>query len=251
MPKKMVFNSVSNTIILNRDVRINVYNQIPKIIHQIWLGGPVPEQEQKQIQSWKTINPKWKHMLWTDKEVANFHIKCRKEFDDAKSMAGKADILRLELLNEFGGFYFDTDTIALKPLDPLIKHKGFLCCNESNLKEYITYVSKWAGELMHKRVDWEVLLGTAALASQPHGSAIGTILEELPRYYKKESHILTKTGPFFLTDLFYRQKLKEVLVLPHTYFYPFTHQHKPAYPCDFKQSYPNSYAVHLWQGSWT
>src|ERR1700733_22270 len=40
--------------------------RIPKTIHQIWLGGPLPEKYLNLQRSWQRQNPDWEYRLWTD-----------------------------------------------------------------------------------------------------------------------------------------------------------------------------------------
>ena len=45
------------------------YGTLPKIIHQIWLGGQLPEKYRAWSESWKKFNPDWQYILWTDEDV--------------------------------------------------------------------------------------------------------------------------------------------------------------------------------------
>ena len=37
---------------------------IPKIIHQIWLGSPVPEYLKTLMESWKALHPDWQYLYF-------------------------------------------------------------------------------------------------------------------------------------------------------------------------------------------
>ena len=88
--------------------------RIPKIVHQIWLGGPVPEVYQAWMSSWLALNG-WEYKLWTDEELKTFHLHNKDLFDMAKNFGEKSDILRLEILFQYGGGYVDTDFECLRP----------------------------------------------------------------------------------------------------------------------------------------
>ena len=90
---------------------------IPKIIHHIWLGGGVPEKYSAWISSWDQYNPGWTHIIWTDEDIKYLKLCNIKLFKQARILAEKADILRLELINLFGGLYVDTDYECLKSFD--------------------------------------------------------------------------------------------------------------------------------------
>lgn len=43
--------------------------KIPKIIHQIWLGSPLPQKFKKLQASWIKMHPEWTYILWTDRKA--------------------------------------------------------------------------------------------------------------------------------------------------------------------------------------
>ena len=93
--------------------------KIPKIIHQIWLGSPFPQEYKKYQESWQKHHPDWEYKLWTDAEVADLDLINRDLYDASLNYGEKSDILRYELLYRYGGMYADTDFESLKPLDTL------------------------------------------------------------------------------------------------------------------------------------
>lgn len=94
--------------------------KIPKIIHQIWLGSPLPKQYKKYQKSWRHHHPDWEYKLWTDADVEAFQLHNKKLFDEAKNYGEKSDIFRYEILHRYGGVYIDTDIECLKPFDIFI-----------------------------------------------------------------------------------------------------------------------------------
>ena len=90
---------------------------IPKIIHQIWLGTPLPVRYQQFQATWKKFHPDWEYRLWTDADVEDFHMINRKAFDKSVNYAERANIFRYEILDRFGGLYVDTDFECLQPFD--------------------------------------------------------------------------------------------------------------------------------------
>ena len=80
---------------------------IPKIIHQIWVGDQ-SKRPDSLIQTWIDMNPSWEHILWTEENMPE--LTNQKQFDAMNELAGKADILRYELLNTHGGFFIDADS---------------------------------------------------------------------------------------------------------------------------------------------
>ena len=114
----------------------NIDNQqggnIPKIIHQIWVGNSnIPSQYQYYQSTWKKIHPSWQYRLWTNADIKSFSPKIQELFYNARSFAEQADILRLEILKENGGVYVDLDTECFASLDPLIEKYNFIAVTAS------------------------------------------------------------------------------------------------------------------------
>ena len=108
---------------------------IPHFIHLIWLGSTPPPTVEIVIASWRKYHPDWEIKLWTDQEIACFPWSTPRSelfFKEAKNWAEKSDILRFEILYQFGGVYSDTDVICLKPFDDLLQGLTFFACFSRN-----------------------------------------------------------------------------------------------------------------------
>jgi mannosyltransferase OCH1-like enzyme len=81
------------------------YNTLPKKIHQIWLGSPIPDRYKKLCDTWKYYNPQWEYKLWTDDNIDEIHLSDKKLFDSIKNLGQKSDYLRYHILNQIGGVY--------------------------------------------------------------------------------------------------------------------------------------------------
>jgi mannosyltransferase OCH1-like enzyme len=99
---------------------------IPKIIHHIWIGvKPIPSYFEKYLSSWKKQHLGWEFKLWTNETVQNHDFKTRDLFDLCSNIAQKADILRYEILYQYGGIYVDTDFECINSFDSLIHQYDF------------------------------------------------------------------------------------------------------------------------------
>jgi mannosyltransferase OCH1-like enzyme len=102
---------------------------IPKIIHQIWVGPK--KMPEKYMKTWKDMNPEWEHIIWDDKMISEKYPKGfrnQSKIDEIEEWAGKADIMRYEILHDFGGIYIDADSICTNSLDEhFLKHDSFAC----------------------------------------------------------------------------------------------------------------------------
>jgi len=70
---------------------------IPKIIHQIWLGSPLPEKYKQLQKSWLKYHPDWHYYLWTEKEIAAFGLTNQALYDATSNYGEKSDIARYEI----------------------------------------------------------------------------------------------------------------------------------------------------------
>src|SRR5262249_9012401 len=66
--------------------------RIPRIVHQIWLGSPVPEAFRQWMDSWR--HEGWEYKLWTDEEISKLKMHNRMLYDRSENFAEKSDIVR-------------------------------------------------------------------------------------------------------------------------------------------------------------
>lgn len=92
---------------------------IPKRLHQIWFGSPMPEKFRRQTDTWKHHHPEWEYRLWTDKDVPEFDSEIMKLINGTECHAQKSDILRVAILQKYGGLYVDVDYDCFRPCDVL------------------------------------------------------------------------------------------------------------------------------------
>ena len=103
---------------------------IPKIIHQIHLGKkPLSEKEIEWQKTWKTYNPNYEFIFWDDKKIDELELTNRMYLQN-ESYSIQSDILRYEILYQYGGVYVDTDFECLKNLDEFINDKDIIVCKQ-------------------------------------------------------------------------------------------------------------------------
>lgn len=204
---------------------------IPKIIHQIWLGGSVPDKYRYFMDSWKKFYPTWMYKLWTDKE-ANVLMRDNVSYNKSSNNGMKSDILRYEILRQEGGVYVDTDFECIKPLDDLMSLRLFTG---------ISY-------------DAKLVLYIGIIGSAPNHPIINLCVSNISRPFVGDDAmtIMGLTGPYYFTKCFIegvKQDDKGVVAFPTPFFYPLPNnqRHYPT-PHDFIS--PCSYALHHWFVSW-
>ena len=109
---------------------------IPKIIHQIWIGPkPAPT---KFMDTWKEKNPEFTYIRWNENEIKTrfINFRCQNKINEIEELCGKADIIRLEILYNYGGIYIDADSICIQPLDDLLlKTKAFASYEHEEIRK--------------------------------------------------------------------------------------------------------------------
>jgi len=250
------------------------HNRIPLITHRIWLTNDVtpqslPEHNFAYLENSILPNPTnggWKHILWIEskeklpeltKRLINHSSITLKEIKDLednfisgdlykKALSaghfGKAtDILRLEILNKFGGYYMDTDYEVFQSLKPFSKVYDLVAAIEP----------------------MSAFLCNAFIGARPNHPVIHKYLDLIIsnlRYAEKNSgengyKTIVETGPAVFTLAFSLAAghIGNIdIALPHMVIFPSIFR---AYPCKPvvvpHSSVPaEAIGVHYWETSW-
>lgn len=99
---------------------------IPKIIHYCWFGkSEKPKLAQKCIASWEKYCPEYKIIEWNEDNFdINYNGYTRYCYEN-KKWAFLSDFVRLLVVSEYGGIYFDTDVELLRRTDELLQYEAF------------------------------------------------------------------------------------------------------------------------------
>ena len=95
---------------------------IPKRIHYIWVGGPLPDEQRRYVDTWRQQNPDYEFILWSEQNI-DFSMTLVRQAYDQKKWSKVADIVRLVAVLKHGGIYLDTDFQVYRPLEPLLRHR--------------------------------------------------------------------------------------------------------------------------------
>jgi len=104
-------------------------NNIPKIIHHIWLGSALPSKWDAYLSSWRDTHPGWQTRLWTEDTLGP--VLDRALFPEListenKVLQARTNVLRLELMRQFGGVYADVDIMSFRPVEHLLPRDVFV-----------------------------------------------------------------------------------------------------------------------------
>jgi len=209
--------------------------KIPKIIHQIWLGSPVPPVLARYMNTWVKyhLGRDWQYKLWTDADVEQFNL-VNKQFYDASDNYGiKSDIARWEILDRMGGVYVDTDCECFRSLDILHYTYDF-------------YIGIQPLDTLF------VQLGIGLVGSISGHPIIKHCIETIKDdwHYKGAPK---KTGPVHFTKSFFQMADKgeyRDIALPASYFYPLgCRENTETIDIEAWQQ-QGAFGVHWWAKSW-
>jgi inositol phosphorylceramide mannosyltransferase catalytic subunit len=244
--RKLMVNILNNDpkwikIIRNFDdywVSRNGTEKIPKILHQVWLGGEFPEQYRKLTQTFIDNNPDWEYKLWTDSDVESFNMVNKNVFDKVKNLGAKSDIFRYEILYRYGGLYMDTDFFTLKSFNDFLHLDVFTGSGHVDSPEAFN--------------------GLIGITKE--NSIMKTLIDKIKELTELDGsydNILNLTGPrFFSSTLFDELDNQKIVMFPTKFFYSFPAvdrfriRHKLDESIFLAYKTDESYCVHLWYTSW-
>jgi mannosyltransferase OCH1-like enzyme len=98
---------------------------IPKIMHQVWLGPkPLPTQYLEWSKKLRELHPDWEYYLWTDADIHD--LKLTHLLPLCVSYSSKSNVIRMEVVNTYGGIYCDMDVEPLQSFDRLLSNEAFI-----------------------------------------------------------------------------------------------------------------------------
>ncbi len=222
----------------------NKEQNIPKKIHQIWLGGELPTYYNVLIESIKKNNPDWEYKLWTDKDIELLNLKNKNLFNTITNNGLKADLLRYEILYNEGGVYLDVDFYCIKPFGDLFLGLDFFTsCGHVIEPEVFNGLFGCTKKhpLMEKIID--------GLINIEVNNDAGSLYHEIGSKYFSRN--------FFN---FIESHKSNIVVFPTVYFYPypaldrFQTKYKEFEENNFNKikSYltEESYVIHFWHSNW-
>ena len=172
---------------------------IPKNIGHIWIGPRSAPEE--WFESWKQHHPEWSYTRYDNDFFASFPFKNRNLIDEyvkRGQFAGAADLMRYEILYEFGGFIPEADTFCVANTEELF----------SEAKAYTVYENE------------KVRPGLVSpiLACERRNGFVGVLIEELSLLSPYEIGQPWKTtGNRFVAQMIQKHK-PDLTIFPSYYF---------------------------------
>jgi len=208
---------------------------IPKIIHYCWISESknysLPESVKDCINTWKKFLPDYEIREWNINNIDINENTYMREAYNAKKYAFVSDYIRLYVLYNYGGIYMDTDVKVLKSFDDLLGNKAFMgfesldriatCIIGAESKNYII---KEMLDLYNKR---SFVKEDGNLDLTPNTVLIQPIIKKYDIKYNNNL-----------------QKKDSITIYPIEYFCPLD------YATGILKITANSYAIHLFNGTW-
>ena len=201
---------------------------IPHRIHYCWFGhNPKPKLIQKCIDSWKRFCPNWEIIEWNEENFDVFGNTYTKAAYENRKWAYVADYARFDVLNRYGGVYFDTDVELLKPIP-----------------EYLMDEDAFTGFETIDTVNPALVYGTL-----PNQKVLGLVLDQ----YKNESFTTDRTIVDIFTDVlkengFVGNNTEQIVcglrIFPTEFFGCFNHEIQA-----FEKT-ENTVSIHHYYASW-
>ncbi|MEX0997673.1 MAG: glycosyltransferase [Flavobacteriaceae bacterium] len=208
---------------------------IPKIIHFCWYGkGKYNETITKCIASWKKKLPEYEIKKWDETNTPFDKLPFLNLLYKQKKWSFITDFIRLYAVYTEGGIYLDTDIEILKPFNELLEEQVFLGF-QSDLES-----SKYP-------------LNSAVLGGIKGHEFLYQCLCETEK--KQRLKFNAMGGPPIVTQVAFANGLKTykkqyinkgVLLLPTSYFYPFSWEESYTLEC----IKPETICIHWWEDSW-
>lgn len=174
---------------------------IPKELSHIWIG-PLPAPKQ-WMDTWKDKHPEWNYTLYDNKFLKEFDFKTHKQLKEywkRGQFAGVADLMRLEILYEWGGFMPGADSICFE--------------NTTELFQDTEICTIYENEFLRGR------LVSPIQAAIPKHDFIGEMIERLSKVKISDlDEPWISTGNWFTAEIIDEMK-PNIKIFPSHYFIP-------------------------------
>ena len=213
---------------------------IPRTLHRVWLGGPPPAEVVRFGETWRRHHPDWDFVLWDEAKVRAEGFGTADLIAQASCFGQKVDVLRVEILNRYGGVYVDTDFECFRPIDTLLRRYEFFASSAFILQAHLGWPSVWPSPLIVNnafigaranhpiltayldriRRDWKPAAAYRVAPGELSAIAILAMGGRAKADHVKELGLRTYLPFHDVTAELAGADDRRDVVLPHTYFHP-------------------------------
>lgn len=201
------FKELCNTLYLKNIS--GVEQKIPKIIHYIWLGSPLPDKYKQLIDLTRTICSEYQVNLWTDDNIPT-DLVTGELYKSIQNPSAKTDVLRFELIYKYGGIYMDTDFYVYKNFDSILNTNFFAGAYDYDITTIDEIPSACAG-----------IIG--GITGNDFSNRVLLKLKNNPPKVDSIPEIMGNIGPGFVCDCIkeFFTSDDNYIIYPTEYFYSF------------------------------
>lgn len=210
-------------LIINNNVKSD--KEIPKIIHQIWIGN----QNKRPFRSMggvknMAIKNGYEYKMWTEENIPKEWMKA-KAFNNKTKLKFVCDLVRLHVLYNEGGIYLDSDFDVVQDLP-------------QDLFDNTDTVFVYENEILYPG-----RLNNNLIGSVPRSNFIKEYIDTIISYNSNVKICWENVGPGLITKLFNKNKTTlNAIVYPSYYFMP---KHWRGLKCP-SEWYDKVYLDHYW-----
>jgi inositol phosphorylceramide mannosyltransferase catalytic subunit len=172
--------------------------RIPKVFHRVWLGGQLmPLEFIEWGKTWTAMHPGWTMKLWTEETLPR--IVNEYQYKRAVCLAQRADVIRYEIMQRYGGVYVDCDIECVRNVEPLLED-----CDLAVMSNLAEATPEW--------------LSNGFFACTPDHPAMRELVLRLPANWSTQ--VWTSMGPPYFTKIvgpFEKKMIDARLFQPLTY----------------------------------
>lgn len=161
------------------------------------------------------LNPAFEHLLWDEQSLKAAGFDYYEASNKWPTPAGVSNAARLYVLRNYGGLYFDSDFIPLKPLDMFLDMGTAVAAEQADGRICNAFMGCTKG---HPWVKWQ---------------------------YDRVSQY-EKIAPFWGVDLASQAPRDGLTVAPRRLVYPFLWTDES----DKRIPHEDTIMLHMWEGSW-
>jgi len=97
---------------------------IPRLIHFVWIGPPMPAWAADNVRLFRELNPDFLCQVHGEEALLPFLAPAYQRIRGEHLYSRRSDLLRIGVLLQHGGWYLDCDFLPIRPLADVYRDQG-------------------------------------------------------------------------------------------------------------------------------
>ena len=183
---------------------------VEKTIHYVWLGSKeVPENLTVFIENWRRLHPEWEIIKWNEENFDCESNDWTRLALEQKNYSLAADVIRSNVLLNYGGVYLDADIELFKSFDELADENDFFIGYETDFWFGCAVLGAKKGHKIMREVYERYLTPCKELKANPNMLCVLNFSATIKRLYGVKLDGKTKkiedNAKLLSTDYFFPQ----------------------------------------------